>query len=122
MMQVKLETQPTFEAVDSTLNGLDLLMMIRDLVYKFHSQMYLLHLIHEAMRQLATFQQGKGVTVATYQEQFQNFVEVASHMGASEGLHAGVVVEVAAEMGINCPMSAEMKLLLHQQPQRSDFW
>jgi hypothetical protein len=45
MMQAKLETQTTFKVVDATLNGLDLLMMIQDLVYQFHSQEYLPHSI-----------------------------------------------------------------------------
>jgi hypothetical protein len=78
-MRAKLEAQQTFEVVDSTLNGLDLLVTICDLVCQFHSQKYLPHSIHEAMRRLVTFQQGKGVTAATYLEQFQNLMEVVTH-------------------------------------------
>jgi hypothetical protein len=51
-MRAKLKSQTTFKVVDSTLNGLDLLVMIRDLVYQFHSHKYLPHSIHEAMIRL----------------------------------------------------------------------
>jgi hypothetical protein len=89
-MRAKIEAQPTFDDVYRTLNGLNLpLVMINDLVYQFRSQKYLPHSIHEAMRRLVTFQQGKGVPAATYLEQFQNLVNVATYTGESAGLHAG---------------------------------
>jgi hypothetical protein len=41
------------------------------------------------------------VTAATYLEQFQNLVEVATHTGASAGLHAGIVIDIATKKQID---------------------
>jgi hypothetical protein len=79
--------------------------MIRDLVYQFHSQKYLPHSIHEAMRR---------VTAATYLEQFQNLVEVATHTGASAGLHAGIVIDIAAEMRIDLTQASRDETIATQ--------
>jgi hypothetical protein len=120
-MRAKLESQATFEAVDNTLSGLGLQVMIRVLVYQLHSQKYLPHSIHEAMRQIVNFQQRKGMTAAAYLEQFQNLVEVATHTGASAGLHAGIVVEISEEMQVDLTQATRAKIMATQAAAKERF-
>jgi hypothetical protein len=54
------------------------------------------------------------VTAATYLEQFQNLVEVATHTGASAGLHAGIVIDIATKKQIDLtPASRDETIATH---------
>jgi hypothetical protein len=73
------------------------------------------------MKRLLNFRQGKGVMAATYLEQFHNLIEGATHMGASAGLHAGLVVEVADEMQIDIIQASHAEMMAAQAAVKDRF-
>jgi Zinc knuckle len=61
------------------------------------------------------------MTAATYLEQFQNLVEVASHTRASAGLHDRVVIDVASEMGVDLTSASRDETIAIQTVAKERF-
>ena len=100
-MKAKLKGLPSFEILNRTFDGLGLLMAIKSIIYKFNSQQYLCHALHESMRRIYIFQQGKQMTASTYLEQFNNMIDIIEAIGCNVGLHEAVITEVASEESID---------------------
>lgn len=120
-LRTALASQDSFEEIDSSLNGLMLLQLIKSLVYQFHSQKYLGHSIHESIRRLAMLQQPRTMTVNTYLEHFQNLVEVIEHTGGTIGYHNGMIAEVAKENNVTFENVTPAQLLIFREKAKERF-
>ena len=59
IMHASLKSLPTYEDIDEKLDGLQLLLAIKGIVYMFQSQKYLPHAIHESVCYFYLLQQSK---------------------------------------------------------------
>jgi hypothetical protein len=88
---------PTYEDIDEKLDGLQLLLAIKGIVYMFQSQKYLPHAIHESVHRFYLLQQSKTDTAAAYLDNFTNIVEVITATGGSIGDHKEILQAVSKE-------------------------
>jgi len=96
-MLAALKGLPTYEDIDEKLDGLQLLLAIKGIVYMFQSQKYLPHAIHESVHRFYLLQQSKTDTAAAYLDNFTNIVEVITATGGSIGDHKEILQAVSKE-------------------------
>jgi hypothetical protein len=97
IMRQKAEAHDLFVGVALDGDGLGLLKIIKGVAFKFQSQKYLPHALHEAMKRLYNCNQGKFATTQAYLEHFRNVVDVVLEIGGSIAGHDGVLSAVIAE-------------------------
>eukprot|EP00978_Attheya_sp_CCMP212_P022463 scaffold67031_cov55-Attheya_sp.AAC.1 len=87
--------------MESDADGLELLRMIKDLVFNFQSQKYLPLALDESKARFYYCKQGKYSTPQVYLEQFQNMVDVIEHSGVTIGDEPGVVNMIMTSRNLN---------------------
>jgi hypothetical protein len=100
IMRQKLEAHESFAGVLSTGDRLGLLRLVKGVAFQFHSQKYLPHALHEALKRYYNCAQGKYATAQVYLEHFQNVIAVVTESGGSIAGHPGVENLIIAEGGI----------------------
>ena len=81
IMRQKVASFEGFAEISSALDGLGLLMAIKDMAFNFESQKYAPHSLRESLGRLYALTQGKFQSTQAYLEQFRNMVEVIEHTG-----------------------------------------
>jgi hypothetical protein len=97
VMRQKVETISNFELISGNGDGLALLQAIKDLVYNFQCQKYLLHALHESKRHFYFCVQGKYAMTSVNLEQFQTIIDVIKHSGGSIRKDPGILKALAAK-------------------------
>ena len=93
-MLAALKGLSTYEDIDEKLDGLQLLLAIKGIVYMFQSQKYLPHAIHESVCLFYLLQQSENDTATAYLDNFTNIVEVITATGGSIGNHKEILEAV----------------------------
>ena len=70
-MRQKLKAEPGYEAVKAATNVIDLLRLIKRLIYNYQIREYLIQAVHEALRKFYTLMQGRRADNQEYLQQFQ---------------------------------------------------
>eukprot|EP00978_Attheya_sp_CCMP212_P023259 scaffold70854_cov34-Attheya_sp.AAC.1 len=83
------------------MHGLELLRMIKDLVFNFQSQKYLPLALDESKARFYHCKQGKYSTPQVYLEQFQNMVDVIEHSGGTISDEPGVVNMIMTDRNLD---------------------
>jgi hypothetical protein len=90
-MRAKLESQSGYRTIEDESKGIELLKMIRTIMFNFQSQKYGPWALHEAKVRFLTFKQDKHMTCAEYQKRFLNNVQVLLHCLRDIGADSGLV-------------------------------
>ena len=93
-LRARIEARDDYDQMCRDARGLDLLAVIKAVVYNFQDQRYLPHLIHEAKRRVYGLIQRKHVSTQAYYESFQNNLDVIEHCGGSLGIDPGISKKV----------------------------
>ena len=104
-LRARLEGTKGYKEVYDDQDGIELLLMIKGIVYNFQSQKYLPQAIHEAKRRFYMLQQGRHTTTIQYLEQFQNTLDVLKHCGGTIGDDPGLGKFIIEGKGMD-PLSA----------------
>jgi hypothetical protein len=73
------------------MEGIELLKLLKTILFKFEPQIYKPLAIHDAMYKFMTAKQSKQMPAAEYLEYFQNNLDVLDAVGATIGPHKGVI-------------------------------
>ncbi len=98
-MRQKLEAHKTFAGVSTTGDGLGLLKLVKGIAFRFQSQKYLPHALHEALKRYYNCSQGKFASAQAYLEHFQNVIAVVTESGGSIAGHEGIENIIIGEEG-----------------------
>ena len=90
----------------TAIDGLLLLVAIKDLMYSVQEQKYVPLSIHLAKWQFFLLSQGRN-TVGEYYEQFKNQTDVLDHIGAGIGDDNAIIKQVLRSQGINIDDATE---------------
>jgi hypothetical protein len=90
-MRAKLESQSGYRTIEDESNGMELLKMIRTIMFNFQSQQYGPWALHGAKVRFLTFKQDKHMTCTEYQKRFLNNVRVLLHCLGDVGTDLGLV-------------------------------
>jgi hypothetical protein len=90
-MRARLESQSGYRTIEDESKGIELLKMIRTIMFNFQSQRYGPWALHEAKVRFLTFKQDKHMTCAEYQKRFLNNVQVLLHCLGDIGTDSGLV-------------------------------
>eukprot|EP00978_Attheya_sp_CCMP212_P038666 scaffold193831_cov29-Attheya_sp.AAC.2 len=100
-IRTRIEALDNYQTMESDADGIELLRMIKDLVFNFQSQKYLPLALDESKARFYYYKQGKYSTPQVYLEQFQNMVDVIEHSGGTIGDEPGVVNMIMASRNLN---------------------
>ena len=120
-MHQKLEATSIFKDLSANLDGLGLLIAIKDLVYNFQSQKYLPQALHESARRFYFCQQGKQMSTQAYLEMFQNMVGVLEHSGGAVGNHPGIGYALIKKHGLYASMMTNAQKTLIKQEAQAEY-
>jgi hypothetical protein len=99
-MQNKIMLLDDYDDMDTELDGIRLLVAIKDASYDYQSTKYRFQSVFEAHYRLMTFHQNT-LTVQQYYETFRNMVQVCEHCGGGTELYEGCVEFAAVQEGWN---------------------
>jgi hypothetical protein len=85
-LRSKLRAKTEFETIAQHFDCVELLKLIKDTVFKFSSQKYKPHALHEAIRRFYTLIQDKNSSCEDHVRKFKNQVEVVEHCGGDIGM------------------------------------
>lgn len=91
----KVEATTDYAAASLDNNGIELLKIIKSIAFNFQSQKYLAQAVHEAKRRFYTQFQGKTMTPQEYLEQFNDHIDILTHVGAVIGPDTSIVHQIA---------------------------
>jgi hypothetical protein len=107
VMRQRLEAMIEFRRLSSDRDGLELIMAIKDLIFKFQSQKFLPQALHKSARRFYSCRQGKQMTTQAYLELFQNTVDVIQHSGGAIGNHPGIVDMIMSRRGLTAALTSD---------------
>jgi hypothetical protein len=89
-------------------------------MFKFASQKYGHHGLHEAIWRLYVLNQDKNMTFPTYLQRFKNHFDIANHCGGDLGIHSHRVVEILGRNGTSVDPT-DSQLLSAQTKAQDDY-
>jgi hypothetical protein len=102
---------PNYVEMASTLDGLALLIVIKNIAFQAQSQKYLEQALHEANWRFYNCHQKMGITVTAYLEQFQNMVDVIEHSGGDIGNDQGIITNMSVAKDVDMDLAADNIIL-----------
>jgi hypothetical protein len=99
VLRAKLKARSDYSALSQAYDTIALLKAIKDSIFKFASQKYVHHGLHESIRRFYVLTQDKNMTCPTYLQRFNNHVDVVNHCGGDLGVHSSRVVEILSRNG-----------------------
>jgi hypothetical protein len=94
-MQEKIMAHPSYEAIQTSKNGIKLLKCIKTIMYKYQTHQALAKSIHDAKRRFYLLSQGKYQSPQAYLEQFTNTIKVVEYLGGTLGPDPAIVKQIA---------------------------
>jgi hypothetical protein len=90
-LQARLESMTEFTVIGQSMNGIELLKLLRLVAYHYEPQLFKPLAIDNAIVKYVMLKQGKHTTPADFLEQFRNNLNVLDAVGATIGPHAGIL-------------------------------
>jgi hypothetical protein len=94
-----LKARSDYSTLSRVYDHIALLKVIKDSIFKFASQKYGHHGLHESIRRFYVLDQDKNMTCPTYLQRFDNHVDVVNLFGGDLGVHSNRVVKILARNG-----------------------
>ena len=101
-LREKIKSHNDYQTTSQARNGINLLIIIRNIMYLSQNDRNMEHGIHEVMRRFYLFSQGT-MDCQSYLEKFRNIVEVIESHGGTIGLHGGSMRAIMVEEGVIDP-------------------
>jgi hypothetical protein len=114
-LREKIKANTGYVIISNNYQTIELMKSIRDCVYKFESQKYGPHGLHESIRRFYMLSQDKNATCPDYLEKFRNHIEVVSHCGGSPGIHPSRVNSILLRNGHNINTTNGQKIAAEKE-------
>ena len=98
-IQSKLQSKPTFQAIDEDRDCLLLLKEIKGIMFNFETQQYPIMSMHRALQKYFNAKQGKSEGLTEYYKRFKTNVEILEHYGANVWYHPSLILKEYNEDG-----------------------
>lgn len=102
-MQQQLQSMSDFQHCENKKDGLQLLNLIRDVVFYDESRKYHAASLHENMKTFYNLRQGRYTAVRDYHKSFTNLTKAIESQGGNVSLHKGVYEEILNKFKVSEP-------------------